>query len=126
MNSESWANKRIKFPQTELFRVEDKKFGTWPEGDENALCQRRRAGQACWRRGVSNAPPFLPDARAADTLSLGTSLLFVCLILLPLSALVMRLQMRRWAQYPWDVVTSPQVVAAYKVTLLAAFCNVDF
>ncbi|ECD0077916.1 sulfate/thiosulfate ABC transporter permease CysT [Salmonella enterica subsp. enterica] len=55
------------------------------------------------------------------TLSLGTSLLFVCLILLlPLSALVMQLSQMSWAQY-WDVVTNPQVVAAYKVTLLAAF-----
>ncbi|MDU3718635.1 MAG: sulfate ABC transporter permease subunit CysT [Klebsiella michiganensis] len=55
------------------------------------------------------------------TLSLGTSLLFVCLILLlPLSALVMQLAQMSWAQY-WDVVTNPQVVAAYKVTLLSAF-----
>jgi sulfate transport system permease protein len=37
------------------------------------------------------------------TLSLGTSLLFVCLILLlPLSALVMQLAQMSWAQY-WDV-----------------------
>ena len=51
------------------------------------------------------------------TLSLGTSLLFVCLILLlPLSALVMQL-----AQMSWAVITNPQVVAAYKVTLLSAF-----
>ena len=42
------------------------------------------------------------------TLSLGTSLLFVCLILLlPLSALVMQLAQMSWAQY-WDVVTNPQ------------------
>ncbi|MCF6689660.1 MULTISPECIES: sulfate/thiosulfate ABC transporter permease CysT [Raoultella] len=55
------------------------------------------------------------------TLSLGTSLLFVCLILLlPLSALVMQLAQMSWGQY-WDVVTNPQVVAAYKVTLLSAF-----
>ena len=50
------------------------------------------------------------------TLSLGTSLLFVCLILLlPLSALVMQLAQMSWAQY-WEVITNPQVVAAYKVT----------
>ncbi len=56
------------------------------------------------------------------TLSLGTSLLFVCLILLlPLSALVMQLSEMSWAQY-WEVITNPQVVAAYKVTLLSAFC----
>ena len=55
------------------------------------------------------------------TLSLGTSLLFVCLILLlPLSALVMQLAQMSWAQY-WDVISNPQVVAAYKVTLLSAF-----
>ena len=37
------------------------------------------------------------------TLSLGTSLLFVCLILLlPLSALVMQLAQMSWAQY-WEV-----------------------
>ena len=55
------------------------------------------------------------------TLSLGTSLLFVCLILLlPLSALVMQLAQMTWGQY-WEVVTNPQVVAAYKVTLLSAF-----
>ena len=54
------------------------------------------------------------------TLSLGTSLLFVCLILLlPLSALVMQLAQMTWGQY-WEVVTNPQVVAAYKVTLLSA------
>ena len=52
------------------------------------------------------------------TLSLGTSLLFVCLILLlPLSALVMQLAQMSWAQY-WEVITNPQVVAAYKVCLL--------
>lgn len=54
------------------------------------------------------------------TLSLGSSLLYTCLILLlPLSALVMQLAQMTWQQY-WDVVTNPQVVAAYKVTLLAA------
>lgn len=53
-------------------------------------------------------------------LSLGSSLLFVCLILLlPLSALVMQLAQMSWQQY-WDVVTSPQLVAAYRVTLLSA------
>ena len=55
------------------------------------------------------------------TLSLGTSLLFVCLILLlPLSALVMQLSEMSWSQY-WEVVTNPQVVAPYKVTLLSAY-----
>lgn len=54
------------------------------------------------------------------TLSLGTSLLFVPDLLLPLSALVMQLAQMSWAQY-WEVITNPQVVAAYKVTLLSAF-----
>lgn len=54
------------------------------------------------------------------TLSLGSSLLYTCLILLlPLSALVMQLAQMTWQQY-CDVITNPQVVAAYKVTLLAA------
>jgi len=54
------------------------------------------------------------------TLSLGSSLLFVCLVLLlPLSALVMQLSQMTLAQY-WDVITNGQVVAAYKVPLLAA------
>ncbi|TCW00490.1 sulfate/thiosulfate ABC transporter permease CysT [Biostraticola tofi] len=53
-------------------------------------------------------------------LSLGSSLLFVCLILLlPLSALVMQLAQMTWQQY-WEVVTAPQLIAAYKVTLLSA------
>ncbi len=54
------------------------------------------------------------------TLSLGSSLLFVCLVLLlPLSALVIQLSHMTLSQY-WAVVTDPQVVAAYKVTLLSA------
>ncbi|MBE8595957.1 sulfate/thiosulfate ABC transporter permease CysT [Xenorhabdus sp. BG5] len=53
-------------------------------------------------------------------LSLGCSLFYVCLILLlPLSALVVQLSSMTWAQY-WQVIANPQVVAAYKVTLLAA------
>ncbi len=53
-------------------------------------------------------------------LSLGSSLFYTCLILLlPLSALVMQLAQMSLAQY-WEVISNPQVVAAYKVTLLAA------
>lgn len=53
-------------------------------------------------------------------LSLGCSLFYVCLILLlPLSALVVQLSSMTWDQY-WQVIANPQVVAAYKVTLLAA------
>ncbi|WP_373880358.1 sulfate/thiosulfate ABC transporter permease CysT [Martelella alba] len=53
-------------------------------------------------------------------LSLGSSLLFVCLILLlPLCALIMQLGQMTWQQY-WQVITAPQLVAAYRVTLLSA------
>ncbi|ELX8378313.1 sulfate/thiosulfate ABC transporter permease CysT [Providencia vermicola] len=53
-------------------------------------------------------------------LTLGSSLFYTCLILLlPLSALVIQLSEMTWQQY-WDVISYPQVVAAYKVTLLAA------
>ncbi|KEA50145.1 MULTISPECIES: sulfate/thiosulfate ABC transporter permease CysT [Mangrovibacter] len=54
------------------------------------------------------------------TLSMGTSLLFICLVLLlPLSALVMQLSQMTLAQY-WQVISNPQMVAAYKVTVLSA------
>lgn len=54
------------------------------------------------------------------TLSMGSSLLYVCLILLlPLSALVMQLAQMSWSQY-WEVITNEQVIAAYKVTLISA------
>ncbi|MBW5407062.1 sulfate/thiosulfate ABC transporter permease CysT [Morganella morganii] len=53
-------------------------------------------------------------------LSLGFTLLYSGLILLlPLTALVLQLAQMSWGQY-WQVITGPQVVAAYKVTLLAA------
>ncbi|WP_417607815.1 sulfate/thiosulfate ABC transporter permease CysT [Oceanimonas baumannii] len=54
------------------------------------------------------------------TLSLGTSLLFVSLIiLLPLTGLVMNTSQMGWEEY-WRVVTDPRVVATYKVTLSAS------
>lgn len=53
-------------------------------------------------------------------LSLGSSLFYTCLILLlPLSALVIQLAQMSLAQY-WSVISNPQVVVAYRVTLLAA------
>lgn len=53
-------------------------------------------------------------------LSLGGSVLFVCLILLlPLSALVMQLAQMSWSQY-WEVITGPKLLAAYKITLICA------
>ncbi len=53
-------------------------------------------------------------------LSLGGTLFYTWLILLlPMSALVVQLSDMSWSQY-WAVITHPQIVAAYKVTLLAA------
>ncbi|HEK2064995.1 TPA: sulfate/thiosulfate ABC transporter permease CysT [Proteus mirabilis] len=53
-------------------------------------------------------------------LSLGSTLFYTCVILLlPMSALVVQLSEMSWAQY-WAVITHPQIVAAYKVTLLSA------
>ncbi len=53
-------------------------------------------------------------------LSLGSTLFYTCLILLlPMSALVVQLSEMSWAQY-WAVITHPQIMAAYKVTLLSA------
>ncbi|GAA3718529.1 sulfate/thiosulfate ABC transporter permease CysT [Oceanisphaera sediminis] len=54
------------------------------------------------------------------TLSLGTSLLFVSLIiLLPLTGLILNTSQMGWAQY-WQVISDPRVVATYKVTASAA------
>ncbi|MDX1267849.1 MAG: sulfate/thiosulfate ABC transporter permease CysT [Oceanisphaera sp.] len=54
------------------------------------------------------------------TLSLGTSLLFVSLIiLLPLTGLILNTSQMGWAQY-WQVISDPRVVATYEVTLSAA------
>lgn len=54
-------------------------------------------------------------------LSLGTSLLFISLIiLLPLTGLVLNTVEMSGAQY-WGIITDERVVASYKVTLIAAF-----
>ncbi|VFP86919.1 Sulfate/thiosulfate ABC transporter permease protein CysU [Candidatus Erwinia haradaeae] len=53
-------------------------------------------------------------------ISLGSSLLFTCIILLlPVSALLMQLSKMTLSQY-WEVITHPQVITAYKITLLSA------
>lgn len=53
-------------------------------------------------------------------LSLGTSLFFTCLILLlPISALLIQLSKMTWSEY-WHVITDPELVVAYKVTLQSA------
>lgn len=55
------------------------------------------------------------------SLSLGTSLLFISLILLlPMTGLVMQSVEMGWDEY-WYVITDERVVASYKVTLWAAF-----
>ncbi len=54
-------------------------------------------------------------------LSLGTSLLFISLImLLPMTGLIMQSVDMGWDEY-WYVITNERVVASYKVTLWAAF-----
>lgn len=54
-------------------------------------------------------------------LSLGVSVLFVSLILLlPMSALVVQLSHLTWSQY-WGILSNPQTVAAFRVTLVSAF-----
>ena len=54
------------------------------------------------------------------SLSLGTSLLFISLILLlPMTGLVMQTVDMGWERY-WQVITDERVVASYKVTLWAA------
>lgn len=53
-------------------------------------------------------------------ISLGSSLLFTCLILLlPLSVLLMQVSKMTFIQY-WKVISNPQVISAYKITLLSA------
>lgn len=53
-------------------------------------------------------------------IALGSSLLFICLIiLLPLSVLVIQLSKMSWLQY-WAVITDPALLVAYKITLLSA------
>lgn len=54
------------------------------------------------------------------SLSLGTSLLFISLVLLlPMTGLVMQTVDMGWERY-WQVITDERVVASYKVTLWAA------
>ncbi|AKC60073.1 sulfate/thiosulfate ABC transporter permease CysT [Blochmannia endosymbiont of Polyrhachis (Hedomyrma) turneri] len=53
-------------------------------------------------------------------ISFGSSLFFVCLILLlPLTGFVMQLSQISLLQY-WDIITDPSVVMSYKITLLSA------
>lgn len=53
-------------------------------------------------------------------ITLGSSLLFICLIiLLPLSALIIQLSQMSWLQY-WEAITDPALLMAYKITLLSA------
>lgn len=53
-------------------------------------------------------------------LSFGSSVLFICLILLlPMSGLVLQLSQISLSQY-WQLITHPQLVAAYRITLFCA------
>ncbi|WP_331828636.1 sulfate/thiosulfate ABC transporter permease CysT [Candidatus Blochmannia sp. SNP] len=53
-------------------------------------------------------------------IAFGSSLLFICLILLlPLSALMMQLSQMNFSQY-WDIITDPALLVSYKITLLSA------
>lgn len=53
-------------------------------------------------------------------IALGSSLLFMCLIIfLPLSALMMQLSKMSWLQY-WEIITDPALLIAYRITLLSA------
>lgn len=59
-------------------------------------------------------------------ISLGSSMLFICLILiLPISVLFMQLSKITLNQY-WEIITHPQVIAAYKITLISAFISTLF
>ncbi|AKC60660.1 sulfate/thiosulfate ABC transporter permease CysT [Blochmannia endosymbiont of Camponotus (Colobopsis) obliquus] len=56
----------------------------------------------------------------AFKISLGSSLFFICLIcLLPLSALMMQLSQMNLLQY-WSVITDPELMVAYQVTVVSA------
>lgn len=61
-NPEIMGKQADKFPQTELFRVEDK-FGTWPEVMKTHFASGGDWTN-CWRRGVSNACRFFPTRAA--------------------------------------------------------------
>lgn len=59
-------------------------------------------------------------------ISLGGTLLFTCLILLlPLSALFLELSKITFIQY-WHIITSSQVIAAYKITIFSAIIAAIF
>ena len=113
-----------KFPQTELFRVEDK-FGSWPEVMKTHFASGGELTN-CWRRGVSNVCCVV-QARAAGLYPEPWHQPAVCL-----SDFVITAQRAGDAAGAdelgavLDVITNPQVVAAYKVTLLSAFVALDF
>lgn len=66
----------------------------------------------------------------AFKISFGSSLLFVCLIvLLPMSAFIIQLSEMSWSQY-LKVIIDPPLIRAYRITfisaMLASFCNAFF
>lgn len=60
------------------------------------------------------------------SITLGSSLLFICLILLlPLSILVLFLAKMSWIQY-WNIITDPALLVAYKITFTSAMISTLF
>lgn len=59
-------------------------------------------------------------------IAFGSSILFICLILLlPLSALMMQLSKISWIQY-WNIITDPALLVAYKITFISAMAATLF
>ncbi|MBA2673917.1 sulfate ABC transporter permease subunit CysT [Ramlibacter sp.] len=88
------------------------------------------------RAGVAAAPRAAPRRRKAGRvlpgfrLTMGYTLVFLALIVLvPLAALLLKTATLSWDQF-WAAVTSPRVLAAYKLTFgasfLAALVNAGF
>ena len=82
--------------------------------------------------GARRAPSGRTGRRVLPgfNLTLGYTLLYLSLIvLIPLSALVLKTFSLTWPQF-WDAVTSPRVLASYRLTfgasLIAALVNVFF
>jgi len=92
---------------------------TWP-GDGPASPGRPQLARRVKRRSV--LPGF--------SITLGFTLFYLCLIvLIPLSALVLKTFTLTWPEF-WEAVSSPRVVASYRLTfgasLIAASVNAVF
>ncbi len=59
--------------------------------------------------------------RASNALTLGLTTTYLTLIVaLPIAALIFEVDERGWARSFWEVVSSPEAVAALKLTLLTS------